>query len=92
MLLSSLVAQSNPALLQPPATALRLRLQPDGLSSQRAYCHQPRAHILPRLHPQIAARCDRTLQALLDQHPALRSAAGHLDVSSTPAASANLAL
>ena len=60
-MLGALVAQADPALLQPPVNVLRLSLHPDGLASQIVNWHEWRAHILHRLQRQIDASGDRTL-------------------------------
>lgn len=50
-----------PALLEPPVNVLRLSLHPDGLSSRILNVGQWRAHVLARLHTQIAATGDKGL-------------------------------
>ncbi|MPV60143.1 transcriptional regulator [Burkholderia sp. HI2761] len=78
-MLGALVAQANPALLQPPVNVLRLSLHPDGLASQIVNWHEWRAHILHRLQRQIDASGDRTLHALRDELAAYPAPAGQPD-------------
>lgn len=75
-MLGALVAQADPALLQPPVNVLRLSLHPDGLASQIVNWHEWRAHILHRLQRQIDASGDRTLHALRDELAAYPAPAG----------------
>jgi transcriptional regulator with XRE-family HTH domain len=51
-------------LLQPPVNVLRLSLHPEGLAPRIVNLAQWRQHLLERLHQQIAATGDATLQAL----------------------------
>ncbi|MDI9695089.1 helix-turn-helix transcriptional regulator [Burkholderia cenocepacia] len=82
-MLGALVAQADPALLQPPVNVLRLSLHPDGLASQIANWHEWRVHILHRLQRQIDASGDRTLHALRDELAAYPAPAGQPDDSHT---------
>ncbi|MDN7452054.1 helix-turn-helix domain-containing protein [Burkholderia cenocepacia] len=82
-MLGALVAQADPALLQPPVNVLRLSLHPDGLASQIANWHEWRAHILHRLRRQIDASGDRTLHALRDELAAYPAPAGQPDDAHT---------
>ncbi|SPU95135.1 XRE family transcriptional regulator [Burkholderia cenocepacia] len=82
-MLGALVAQADPALLQPPVNVLRLSLHPDGLASQIVNWHEWRAHILHRLQRQIDASGDRTLHALRDEFAAYPAPAGQPDDAHT---------
>ncbi|WGY70953.1 helix-turn-helix transcriptional regulator [Burkholderia cepacia] len=75
-MLGALVAQADPALLQPPVNVLRLSLHPDGIASRIVNWHEWRAHILHRLQRQIDASGDRTLHALRDELAAYPAPAG----------------
>src|ERR1700759_3669834 len=50
-----LIHECDPALLTPPANALRISLHPDGMASRIANLPEWRAHILERLHRQVQA-------------------------------------
>ncbi|CAB3972473.1 XRE family transcriptional regulator [Burkholderia cenocepacia] len=78
-MLGALVAQADPALLQPPVNVLRLSLHPDGLASQIVNWHEWRAHILHRLQRQIDASGDRTLHTLRDELAGYPAPAGQPD-------------
>jgi transcriptional regulator with XRE-family HTH domain len=54
-----------PALLQPPVNVLRLSLHPQGVAPRILNLPQWRAHLLARLHAQVAASGDATLAALM---------------------------
>ncbi|VWD05963.1 XRE family transcriptional regulator [Burkholderia lata] len=77
-MLGALVAQADPALLQPPVNVLRLSLHPDGLASQIVNWHEWRAHILHRLQRQIDASGD-PLHTLRDELAAYPAPAGQPD-------------
>lgn len=53
-----------PALLEPPVNALRLSLHPEGLAPRIVNLAAWRAHVLARLHQQIAASGESALGAL----------------------------
>jgi transcriptional regulator with XRE-family HTH domain len=75
--LAPLVAPASPALLAPPANALRLSLHPDGIASSIVNWHTWRAHLLARLQRQVEVSGDATLAALYDEltgYPAPRDA------------------
>ncbi len=55
------------ALLQPPVNVLRAALHPQGLAPRILNLVDFRAHLLARLHQQVQASRDATLQALLDE-------------------------
>src|SRR5512134_3657524 len=61
------LAGASPVLLAPPVNVLRLSLHPEGLAPRIANLAQWRAHLLARLHQQVAASADRTLAALLEE-------------------------
>jgi transcriptional regulator with XRE-family HTH domain len=56
-----------PALLTAPVNVLRLSLHPEGLAPRIRNLPEWRAHLLARLHAQIAASADPVLRALLDE-------------------------
>jgi transcriptional regulator with XRE-family HTH domain len=56
-----------PALLQPPVNVLRLSLHPQGLAPRIVNLAQWRAHLLARLHAQVAASGDTVLAALMQE-------------------------
>ena len=91
-MLGTLVAQADPALLQPPVNVLRLSLHPDGLASQIVNWHEWRAHILHRLQRQIDASGDHTLHALRDELAAYPAPAGQPDDSHTRTDFADIAV
>jgi transcriptional regulator with XRE-family HTH domain len=55
------------ALLAPPMNALRVSLHPQGLAPRIANLGEWRAHLLARLHRQIALTGDPTLEALMSE-------------------------
>src|SRR5439155_7675710 len=61
----ALLAGADAALLQPPVNVLRLSLHPQGLAPRIANLAQWRAHLIARLHQQIAATGDPVLAALM---------------------------
>jgi transcriptional regulator with XRE-family HTH domain len=62
-----LLAGIAPALAQPPVNVLRVALHPQGLAPRILNLAEFRAHLLARLHQQVQASRDATLQALLDE-------------------------
>ena len=64
---SALLAGASPALSSPPVNVLRLSLHPDGLAPRIVNYAQWRAHVLERLHRQVAASGDDALAALHDE-------------------------
>jgi transcriptional regulator with XRE-family HTH domain len=62
-----LLANCDPALLQPPVNVFRLSLHPKGMAPQIANLAQWRDHLFERLRQQIAATADPILVALLDE-------------------------
>jgi transcriptional regulator with XRE-family HTH domain len=62
-----LTAGVAPALLEPPANALRASLHPDGMAPRIANLGEWRAHLLHRLERQVAATADPALAELLDE-------------------------
>jgi transcriptional regulator with XRE-family HTH domain len=54
-----------PELLQPPVNVLRLALHPGGLAPRIVNLVEWRAHLIARLHQQIAASADPGLDALM---------------------------
>ncbi len=74
--LTELVA---PALLTPPANVLRMSLHPEGLAPHIVNLAEWRAHLLHRLHRQVAASGDPELTALeqeLHAYPGAGAAPG----------------
>ena len=61
----ALLAGADAALLQPPVNVLRLSLHPQGLAPRIANLAQWRAHLIARLHQQIAATGDPVLAELM---------------------------
>jgi transcriptional regulator with XRE-family HTH domain len=61
----ALLAGADAALLQPPVNVLRLSLHPQGLAPRIANLAQWRAHLIARLHQQIAATGDAVLAELM---------------------------
>ncbi|HKG95298.1 MAG TPA: helix-turn-helix transcriptional regulator [Gemmatimonadaceae bacterium] len=61
------LAGASPALLAPPVNVLRLSLHPEGVAPRIVNYRQWRAHLLERLHQQVAASGDDTLAALYDE-------------------------
>jgi transcriptional regulator with XRE-family HTH domain len=57
----------DPALLAPPVSVLRLSLHPDGMAPRIANLPEWRAHLLTRLHRQMATTGDPALAALHDE-------------------------
>src|SRR6187402_3407259 len=64
---AALIADADPALLQPPVNVLRLSLHPRGLASKIVNLGQWRRHLLERLVGQIRASGDTQLMALRDE-------------------------
>ncbi|WP_213777306.1 helix-turn-helix transcriptional regulator [Caballeronia sp. dw_276] len=64
---AALIADADPALLQPPVNVLRLSLHPRGLASKIVNLGQWRRHLLERLDGQIRASGDTQLMALRDE-------------------------
>jgi transcriptional regulator with XRE-family HTH domain len=67
-----------PELLAPPVNVMRLSLHPQGLAPRIVNLAQWRAHLVVRLHQQIEASADATLQELLRElldYPAPAAAA-----------------
>lgn len=62
-----LLANCDPALLQPPVNVFRLSLHPKGMAPQIANLAQWRDHLFERLRQQIAATADPVLVALLEE-------------------------
>jgi transcriptional regulator with XRE-family HTH domain len=62
-----LMAGAAPHLLERPVNVLRLSLHPEGLAPRIVNLTQWRAHLLERLHQQIATTGDAQLQALHDE-------------------------
>ncbi|MBU9559664.1 helix-turn-helix transcriptional regulator [Burkholderia multivorans] len=91
-MLGALVAQADPALLQPPVNVLRLSLHPDGLASQIVNWQEWRAHILHRLQRQIDASGDRTLHTLRDELAAYPAPPGQPDETHTRTDYADIAV
>ncbi len=56
-----------PELLKPPVNVLRLALHPQGLAPRIANLVEWRAHLVTRLHQQVAASGDPQLAALLQE-------------------------
>src|SRR5215467_12530570 len=54
----------RPELLEPPVNVLRLSLHPDGMAPRIANLPEWRAHLLTRLHRQVAAAGDARLATL----------------------------
>ena len=59
--------QAAARLLEPPVNVLRLALHPEGLSHRVANLAEFRAHLLDRLHRQVALTGDERLAALDDE-------------------------
>jgi len=71
---------ADAALLEPPVNVLRLSLHPGGLAPLIANLPQWRAHLLERLHRQIAATRDPALSRLMKElagFPESNSSADH---------------
>ena len=84
--LGALLEGVSPHLLEPPVNALRVSLHPDGMSSRIENLAEWSAHLLERLHRQIAVSADPVLVELhreLAAYPGVveRSAVGD-DVAS----------
>jgi transcriptional regulator with XRE-family HTH domain len=62
-----LLADVDPALLQPPANVLRLSLHPRGLAPRIANLAEWRAHLLARLRRQIDVTADPVLVELMQE-------------------------
>jgi transcriptional regulator with XRE-family HTH domain len=62
-----LLANADPALLQPPVNVLRLSLHPKGLAPQIENLGEWRAHLLMRLRQQIDVTADGELTRLMDE-------------------------
>jgi transcriptional regulator with XRE-family HTH domain len=58
---------ASPALLEPPANALRIALHPDGMAPRTANLGEWRAHLLERLARQVALTGDEDLTALYNE-------------------------
>ncbi|MED5617705.1 helix-turn-helix domain-containing protein [Ideonella sp. BN130291] len=70
-----------PELLQPPVNVLRLALHPGGLAPRIVNLVEWRAHLIARLHQQIAASADPGLDALMRElcdYPVPGDGAPHL--------------
>jgi transcriptional regulator with XRE-family HTH domain len=70
----------DPELLQPPVNVLRLALHPKALAPRIANLVEWRAHLVARLHQQIASNADPGLQELLRElldYPVPAEAAAH---------------
>ncbi len=65
--LAPLLDGVDPALLAPPVNVLRLSLHPGGLAPRILNLGDWRAHLLDRLHRQVAASGDPVLARLLDE-------------------------
>jgi transcriptional regulator with XRE-family HTH domain len=65
--LSLFTAGVAPALLAPPANALRVSLHPDGMASRIVNLGEWRGHLLGRLRRQVAHGVDPALAALYDE-------------------------
>src|SRR5581483_80774 len=63
----ALLADVDPALMQPPVNVLRLSLHPSGLAPRIVNLAEWRAHLLERLRQQIDASADPALVALRDE-------------------------
>ncbi len=66
-MVSPLLTQVEPSLLQPPINVLRLSLHPAGLAPRIANLDQWRRHLLERLRHQVEATADAELAALFDE-------------------------
>ena len=66
-IVSPLLTQVEPSLLQPPINVLRLSLHPAGLAPRIANLDQWRRHLLERLRHQVEATADSELAALFDE-------------------------
>jgi transcriptional regulator with XRE-family HTH domain len=62
-----LLAGAGRALLAPPVNVLRLSLHPEGLAPRIVNLAQWRAHLIARLHQQVAASADPVLRELVDE-------------------------
>lgn len=62
-----LLADLDPAMLQPPLNVLRLSLHPAGLAPRIENLRQWRDHVLTRLGRQVDVSADATLAALLEE-------------------------
>src|SRR5262245_40554343 len=58
---------ASPALLEPPANALRIALHPDGMAPRTANLGEWRAHLLERLARQVALTGGEDLTALYNE-------------------------
>ena len=56
-----------PELLEPPMNVIRASLHPEGLSRYIVNFDEYAAHVIERLHRQLAATADPGLEALLDE-------------------------
>jgi transcriptional regulator with XRE-family HTH domain len=72
--IAPLLAGVAPSLLAPPANVLRISLHPEGLAPRIVNLTDWRAHVLERLHRQVAATADSGLAALLKELAAYPSA------------------
>ena len=75
--------RAAPELVRQPINVLRLSLHPDGLAPRIANLAQWRAHLLERLHQQIAATGDAVLQALCDELEAYPAPSARQDAPGT---------
>ena len=66
-IVSPLLTQVEPSLLQPPINVLRLSLHPAGLAPRIANLDQWRRHLLERLRHQVEATADAELADLFDE-------------------------
>ncbi|MEP0322034.1 helix-turn-helix domain-containing protein [Bauldia litoralis] len=65
--IAPLLAGVAPSLLEAPANVLRISLHPDGLAPRIVNLADWRAHVLERLHRQVAATADSGLAELLEE-------------------------
>ena len=56
-----------PELLEPPANVLRISLHPDGMAPRIVNLAEWRAHLLERLHRQVALTADERLEQLYEE-------------------------
>ncbi len=78
-MLAHLLVGIAPEMLKPPLNVLRLSLHPQGLAPNIVNLAQWRAHLLERLHTQVAASGDTQLGALFDELRALPMPEGEID-------------
>ncbi|MEQ9688252.1 MAG: transcriptional regulator, partial [Bauldia litoralis] len=65
--IAPLLAGVAPSLLEAPANVLRISLHPEGLAPRIVNLADWRAHVLERLHRQVAATADSELAQLLEE-------------------------